>query len=119
MSQLFRSNSSVSSRSTTPAPIPSMDILINEEEHEYQDVKIDLSWNIPKVKTKEIYKTSFLQSTFNVDLQVKTVEQVYALSKPRETCQLLSKESIRKHLKACHNFIHLGLIQERINPLTQ
>ena len=68
MSRLFRSNSSVSFRSTTLALIPDNDLLINEKEHEFQDVKLDLSWNIPKVRIKEIYKTSFLQLTFNVDL---------------------------------------------------
>ena len=113
MSCLFRSNSSVSSRSTRLAPMPNTDLVLNEEEHEYQNVKIDLGWNIPKVKTKEIYKTSFLQWTFNVDLQVKTVEQVFALSKPRETLKIQLK-NISKLV-----IIHLWLIQVGINPLTQ
>ena len=117
MSRLFRSNSSVSSRFTTLAFIPD-DTIINEE-HEFRDVKIDLSWNIPKVPIKDIYKTSFLKPYSNIDLHVKTVEQDYALTKIQETCHLLSKESIKKYISAGHNFIHVGLIQAAVKPLTQ
>ena len=57
MSRLFRSNSSISSQSSLTA-IPDT---VNEEEHEYQDLEIDLSnWNIPKIPIKEIYKNKFL-----------------------------------------------------------
>ena len=57
MSRLFRSNSSISSQSSLTA-IPDT---VNDEEHEYQDLEIDLSnWNTPKIPIKEIYKTSFL-----------------------------------------------------------
>ena len=118
MSRLFRSNSSVSSRSTTLPSIPNQGLVINEEELEIQNDKLDLSWNIPKLSIKEIYKTTFLQSAFNVNLHVKTLEQVYALEKPRETCHLFDANTIKRHLKTGHNFIHLGLIQVGIKPLT-
>ena len=71
MSRLFRSNSSISSQSSLTA-IPDT---VNEEEHDYQNLEIDLSnWCIPKIPIKEIYKTSFLQSSFKVDMKVKAVE---------------------------------------------
>ena len=61
MSRLFSSNSSISFQSYLTA-IPDT---INEEDHEYQDLEIDLSnWTIPKIPIKEIYKTSFLQSSY-------------------------------------------------------
>ena len=51
-------------------------------------------------------------------MKVKTVEQVYALTKEHEKCSLLNKESIRKHKSQGHNFIHIGLIQVVVKPLT-
>ena len=57
LSRLFRSNSSISSQSSLTA-IPDT---VNEEEHEYQGLDIDLgNWNIPKIPIKEIYQISFL-----------------------------------------------------------
>ena len=60
-----------------------------------------------------------MQSTFHVNLHVKTLKQVYALDKPRDTCQLLDTNTIKFPLKTGHNFIHLGFIQVGIKPLTQ
>ena len=64
MNRLFRSNSLVSSRSSSTilAPIPDANSVINKEEIELQnDEKIDSSWNISKMPIKEINKTTFLQ----------------------------------------------------------
>ena len=108
MSRLFRSNSSVSSRSTTLPSIPNQGLVIHEEDVEIQNDKIDLSWNIPRLPIKEIYKTTFIQNTFNVNIHVKSLEQVYALEKPRETCQLFDANTIKCHLKTGHNFIHIN-----------
>ena len=96
--------------------IPNLGLVINEEDVEIQNDKIDLSWNKPKLPIKEIYKTIFLQKTFHVNLLVKTLEQVYAILKLRETCQLFAANTIKRHLKTGHNFIHLGLIQVGIKP---
>jgi hypothetical protein len=51
----------------------------------------------PRFPVKEIYKKQWSMSAFRRERHVKTVEQVYALSKEHETCQLFSLESIRKH----------------------
>ena len=61
MDRLFRSNSSVSSRYSVPPDI------INEEDYfvEETDFTDFKKWCIPKVDTKSIYKTSWVQSTFN------------------------------------------------------
>ena len=59
MSRLFRSNSSVSSRSTTLPSIPNQGLVIYEEDVEIQNDKFDYGWNIPKLPIKEIYKTTF------------------------------------------------------------
>lgn len=50
---------------------------------------------------------------------VKTIEQVYALNKEHELCQLFSPEAIKRHRREGHNFIHIGLVQVAIKPLTR
>ena len=56
MDRLFRSNSSISSRSSVP-----LDIITEEvyaiEETDFTDFK---KWSIPKFDTKSIYKTSWV-----------------------------------------------------------
>ena len=61
MDRLWRSNSSISSRTSCPPDI------VNEEDHTIDDNELipDFhNWNIPKVDTKTVYKTSFIESTF-------------------------------------------------------
>jgi hypothetical protein len=85
MNRLFRSNSSVSSRSS----IPMIPEIVNEKHVEYHDDDslIDFNdWNIPKVPSKEIYRKKWLKASFRTEHHVKTVEQVYALNKEHELC---------------------------------
>ena len=61
MDRLWRSNSSVSSRTGCPPNI------VNEEDHNVENNELfpDFQkWNIPKVDAKTVYKTSFIESTF-------------------------------------------------------
>jgi hypothetical protein len=74
MNRLFRSNSSVSSRSTR---IPEIPEVVNEEHVEYHDEDsfIDVNdWNIPKVPSKEIYRKKWSMTSFKTEQHVKTVE---------------------------------------------
>jgi len=59
------------------------------------------------------------QWQFKTEQHVKIVEQVYALNKDHELCQLFSPESIKRHRKEGHKFIHIGLVQVAIKPLTR
>jgi hypothetical protein len=96
--------------------------IVNEEQVEYQsdDSNIDFNdWNIPKVPSRDIYRKKWSLTVFKSEHHVKTVEQVYALSKEHETCQLFSPESIRKHKSDGHNYIHIGLVQIAVKPLTR
>ena len=55
---------------------------------------------MPNVSLDEIYYQKFWSlSAFRSETHVKTVEQVYSINKNFETCQLLNKENIEKHLK--------------------
>jgi len=119
MNRLFRSNSSVSCRSTR---IPEIPEIINEEHVEYhvEDSFIDINdWNIPKVPNKEIYRKKWSMTSFKTEQHVKIIEQAYALNKEHELCQLFSPESIKRHRKEGHKFIHIGLVQVAIKPLTR
>ena len=77
-----------------------------------------MTGNIPRVPSHEIYKKKWSLSSFKSEHRIKSVEQVYALNKQHETCQLFSPESIKKHRKYCHNFLHIGLVQIGVKPLT-
>ena len=56
MDRLWRSNSSISSRTGCPLDI------VNEEDHNVEDNEIPAftNWTIPKVDTKNGYKTSYI-----------------------------------------------------------
>ncbi|CAL8174669.1 unnamed protein product [Prunus armeniaca] len=121
MSRLFRTKSCNSSSSQTS--ISQLPEIVNEEHFEYDSSskeQLDFrDWNIPKVPSQKIYKKHWLPSSFNSTTHVKTVEQVYALSKEHETCQLLNLESIKKHKTDGNNFLHIGLVQVAVKPLTR
>ena len=80
MDILFRSNSSVSSRSSIPPDI------INKEDYTVEETDLTdfQKWNIPKVDTKSIYRTIWVQNTFNTQFNVRTVEQTYSISRTHE-----------------------------------
>ncbi|KAI5335123.1 hypothetical protein L3X38_025256 [Prunus dulcis] len=119
MSHLFRTKS-CSSNSSNISRLPE---IVNEEQFEYNSSnkeQLDFrDWNIPKIPSQKIYKKHRLPSSFNSTTHVKTVEQVYALSKEHETCQLLNLESILKHKKDGNNFLHIGLVQVAVKLLTR
>ena len=114
MDQLFRSNSSVSSRST----LSSVPDIVNQEKHSYENVNLETGdWNIPRVSPSEIYKSTFLGS-FKSYYNVKTVEKVYIINKEHENCSLLTTKVIKKSKSKGYNFIHIGLIQVAVKPLS-
>ena len=69
MDRLFRSNSSVSSKSSVPLDI------INEEDYSIEETNFTdfKKWCIPKVDIESIYRTSWVQSTFNSQFNVRTL----------------------------------------------
>ena len=71
MDRLWRSNSSISSRTSCPPDI------VNEEDRTIDDNELipDFrNWTIPKVDTKTVYKTSFVKSTFHSAYKARIVE---------------------------------------------
>ncbi|KAK9989318.1 hypothetical protein SO802_029557 [Lithocarpus litseifolius] len=121
LSKLFRSNStsSLASRSTSLPEIPQQSGIINSEEYEVQDLDLKLGdWNLPKVPTKQFYKSSSWNlNSFKTDFHVRTIEQVYGINKEYETCYLFSPDQIKAHINKGFHFIHIGLVQVGVKPL--
>ena len=126
MDRIFRSNSSTSSRRSSSSKMtlgsipPIVSSTVNEEHYSINsDKPLDNNWIMPSVSPDEIYyQKSWSLSAFKSETHVKTVEQVYYINKNFETCQLLNKENIEKHIKDGYNFLHIGLVQVGLNPLT-
>ena len=117
MDRLWRSNSSVSSRTGCPLDI------VNEEDHNVEDNELfpDFQkWDIPKVDTKTVYKTSFVESAFYSTYKARTVEQIFSISKTHEKCCLFSKKNIGEFTATKKfSYLHIGLVQVAVKPLTQ
>ena len=81
MDRLWRSKTSISSRTNCPPDI------VNEEDHTIDDNELlpDFhKWNIPKVDTKTVYKTSFVESAFHSTYKARTIEQIFSILKIHE-----------------------------------
>ena len=117
MDRLWKSNSSINSRTGCLPDI------VNEEDHIVKDNELfpDFQkWNIPKVDTKTVYKTSFVESAFYSTYKVRTVEQIFSISKTHEKCCLFSKRNISEFIAAKKfNYLRIGMVQIAIKPLTQ
>ena len=118
MNRLFRSNSPTSSRSSL-LKIPQDTGILNSESYELSDVDLKLGdWNIPKVPTHQIYKSSWsLKKAFKIDYHVRSIEQVYSINKEYETCYLLTSSALLVHKKEGHNYLHIALVQVGVKPL--
>ena len=115
MDRLWRSNSSVSSKTGCLPDI------VNEEDHIVKENEIPdfQKWNIPKVNTKSIYKTSWAKNTTFSQYRVINVEQTFSLSKTHEKCCLFSKRNINDFLAKKFSYLHIGLVQVDVKPLTR
>ena len=122
MNRMFRrsdSSTSIRSSSTTLPEIPPDDGMINSKSYQLSDLDQKLGdWNIPKVPTNQVYKSSSWSSkkTFKTDYHVKTIEQVYSINKEYETCYLLSPAAVKAHRDNDHKFLHLGLVLTLDDP---
>ena len=114
---MWRSNSSINSRTSCPPDI------VNEEDHTIDDNELipDFHhWNISKVDTKTIYKTSFVESTFHSAYKARTVEQIFSISRVLEKCCLFTKKNINDFLAAKKfSYLHIGMVQVAIKPPTR
>ena len=114
-----RSNSTVSTRSGSSTLASLSDIVHEEDEILHSDNDLQ-NWSLPKVNKKEVYEnSSWVPSVFKSEHKVKTVEWAYAFNKSQEECLLFQKREMKEFKNKGFRFIHLGLIQEGIKPLTR
>ena len=115
MDRLWRSNSSVSFRTNC------LHDIVNEEDHTVEGNEIPdfQKWNIPKVNTKSIYNTSQAKNTAFSQYRVRTVKQTFSISKTHEICYLFSKRNINDFLAKKLGYLHIGLVQVAVKPLTR
>ena len=77
------------------------------------------NWKLPLVPQNKIYKkTTFSKLSFLSDYTIKTVERTFSLKQSFETIQLLSRQEIDKNIDN-FSFIHIGLVQVAVKPLTR
>jgi len=85
--------------------------------HTHTHTHID-DWKIPKIFQTQIYQKS-KYDIFKTDFTIKIEERDIQLTKHFETIQLLSQKSLQKHLARNYKYIHVGLVQVGIKPLTK
>ncbi|KAL4188507.1 hypothetical protein AMTRI_Chr08g202670 [Amborella trichopoda] len=86
-------------------------IIINDIEENIQN------WNIPKVPIHDVYN----KGTFKLKMgyAIKTVEESLSVTQHQEDFHLLSKKVIEKHKENNYKYLHIGLIQIAVKPLTR
>ena len=94
----------------------SKEVVNSEELHFTQIQKELMDWKIPKVPTNTIYKEGRL--SIMTDYAIKIVEQILPIADEMKSFQLFSKNAIIKHQKK-YNFLHMGLVQIGVKPLTK
>jgi hypothetical protein len=114
---MWRSNSSVSSRSSGLPP----DIINSENVSFESNESFNFhKWNIPKIKYTDIYTdSSWTQNIFKSEYAVKTVEQTYAISGKNCTFQLFGKKFLDEAKAKKYKFLHIGSVQVAVKPLTR
>jgi hypothetical protein len=117
--KLRRSNSTVNTRSGSSS-LATLSDIVHEEDKVLPHSDMDLqNWSLPKINKKEVYRTSWADSVFKFEHKVKTVERAYALNKNKEECLLFRKSEMKTFKNNGFKFIHIGLIQVGIKPLTR
>ena len=76
------------------------------------------NWTIPKIARNQIYEVNKF-NFFKTDFMIKTEERDIQLSKPLENIHLLSPKTLQKHRDRGYKYIHIGLVQVGIKPLTK
>ncbi|KAL4187666.1 hypothetical protein AMTRI_Chr09g20140 [Amborella trichopoda] len=87
------------------------EIIINDIENQIQN------WNIPKVPISNIYKKGAFD--LKIGYAIKTVEETLSVTSNQEDFQLLSQKILQVHKNRNYKYLHIGLIQIAVKPLTR
>ena len=90
MDRLFRSNSSISFRTSIPLDI------INDDDHTVEETNLlDLQkWNIPKVEPMSIYRTSWTENPFVLNTNSELLNKHILFQKLMKNVDYFPKEMI-------------------------
>jgi hypothetical protein len=117
MDSIFRKTTSISASSTSETSKSKR--IVHSEEITIEDFTKNIDdWKIQKISQTQIYQKS-KYDIFKMDFTIKIEERDIQLTKPFETIQLLSQKSLQKHLARNYKYIHVGLVQVGIKPLTK
>ena len=72
-------------------------------------------WSIPKVPTKQIYNIGMFD--FKSSVAIKTMERSIQVDNDEQSIKLLNEEDLQPFIDK-YNFIHIGLFQIALKPLT-
>jgi hypothetical protein len=113
MNNLRSSSSRSQMSSKSDNTVNKEEVSVVSAEKNWQD------WKLPLVPQNKIYKkTTFSNLSFLSNYTIKTVERTYSLKQSFETIQLLSRKEIDKNIDN-FSFIHFGLVQVAVKPLTR
>ena len=107
---ITRSNSTTSSsRSITSTNKTT--VSINDVENHLQN------WSIPKTSSSLVYNKSIFD--FKSDYIIKTVEETLPILEEYMTIELLPQKILEASILKGYKFLHLGLVQIAVKPLTR
>jgi hypothetical protein len=113
MNNLRSSSSRSQMSSMSDNTVNKKEVSIVNSDKNWQD------WKLPLVPQNKIYKkTTFSNLTFLSNYTIKIAERTYSLKQSFETIQLLSCQEIDKNINN-FSFIHFGLVQVAVKPLTR
>nr|KJB20701.1 hypothetical protein B456_003G159900 [Gossypium raimondii] len=93
---------------------------VNEQEEHYENIpqRFD-NWTLPRVPTNQVYKKTTVENlNAFCSYVIKTKEMSLPIQKEYETIQLLDKVVINKLKEQRYKYIHFGLVQVGVKPLS-
>ncbi|KAM7462318.1 hypothetical protein LguiA_030439 [Lonicera macranthoides] len=103
-------------RSSSRAKYVPNSFIKNSDDVEFNNIENKLlNWHLPMVKPNKIYNTGMFD--FISSMSIKIVEQTIPIGNNFDSLQLLHEDEILRY-KDKYKYIHFGLIQVAIKPLT-
>ncbi|KAJ0038879.1 hypothetical protein Pint_22051 [Pistacia integerrima] len=91
---------------------------VNSDEHNMENSNIEnhlKKWKVPKFSKKAVYETSIFN--FRKDCSIETTERKVPLSNKLECIKLFDQQAVRRHTEK-YKYLHIGLVQVGVRPLT-
>lgn len=73
-------------------------------------------WELPKVSKKQVYQKSMFELKKNYSIQ--TTERIISLNNMLESIRLFDQQAVRRYREK-YKYLHVGLVQVGVKPLTR